>query len=145
MRQVNGEIFYGEPFIYLFVYFSTHICIFLLYLYLREQRGSEHALVNTNMLKGALSDLKQFLVTGSPLKFMKNAFYFTLKALFVVMMFKPIFWSCRKLRLTSKFITSKSGKETITIHVLHNISRSKSNQTIKFGQLFPNRFLKIQI
>ena len=46
---------------------------------LREQRGSEHALVNTNMLKGALSDLKQFLVTGSPLKFMKNAFYFTLK------------------------------------------------------------------
>ena len=31
-------------------------------------------------------------------------------------------------------MTSQPGKQTITIHILPNISRSKSNQTIKFGQ-----------
>ena len=35
-------------------------------------------------LKGALSDLIQFLATGSPLKIMKNAFYFISKALCVL-------------------------------------------------------------
>ena len=34
------------------------------------------------MIKGALSDLRHFLATESPLKMMKNAFYLTLKALF---------------------------------------------------------------
>ena len=33
--------------------------------------------------KGALSGLRQFLALESPLKMMKNAFYFTSKALFV--------------------------------------------------------------
>ena len=37
--------------------------------------------------KGALSGLRQFLATESPLKMMKNAFYFTLKALFVLKIF----------------------------------------------------------
>ena len=32
-------------------------------------------------------------------------------------------------------MTSKPGKKTIAIHILPNISKSKSNQTIKFGQL----------
>ena len=32
-------------------------------------------------------------------------------------------------------MTSQPGKETIAIHVLPNITRSKSNQTMKFGQL----------
>ena len=39
-------------------------------------------------LKGALSGLRQFLATESPLKMMKNAFYFTSKALFVLKIFK---------------------------------------------------------
>ena len=30
---------------------------------------------------------------------------------------------------------SQPGKQTITIHILTNISRSKGNQTMKFGQL----------
>ena len=30
---------------------------------------------------------------------------------------------------------SRPGQQTITIHILHNISRSKGNQTMKFGQL----------
>ena len=34
--------------------------------------------------KDALSGLRQFLATESPLKMMKNAFYFTLKTLFVL-------------------------------------------------------------
>ena len=35
-------------------------------------------------LKGALSGLRQFLATESPLKIMKNAFYYISKALFVL-------------------------------------------------------------
>ena len=32
-------------------------------------------------------------------------------------------------------MTFQPGKQTITVHILSNISRSKGNQTIKFGQL----------
>ena len=39
-------------------------------------------------LKGALSSLKQFLATESPLKTTTNVFYFTLKALFLLKIFK---------------------------------------------------------
>ena len=35
-------------------------------------------------LKRALSRLRQFVATGSPLNLMENAFYFILKALFVL-------------------------------------------------------------
>ena len=40
----------------------------------------------------------------------------------------------RKIRLLSKFMTSQPEKQTIAIHILPNISRSKRNQAIKFGQ-----------
>ena len=43
-------------------------------------------------LKGALSDLRQFLATESPLKVMKNIFCFTSKALFVLKIFKFLPW-----------------------------------------------------
>ena len=42
--------------------------------------------------KGALSGLKQFLTAESPLKMMKNAFYFTSKAFFVLKMIKFLSW-----------------------------------------------------
>ena len=32
-------------------------------------------------------------------------------------------------------MTSQPGQQTITIHMLPNISRSKGNQTMKLGQL----------
>ena len=32
-------------------------------------------------------------------------------------------------------MTSQPGQQTIVIHILPNISRSKGNQTMKFGQL----------
>ena len=53
-----------------------------------------------NCLKDALSGLRQFLATESPLKMMKNVFYFTSKALFVLKMFNFLswlFWSCSKM------------------------------------------------
>ena len=52
-----------------------------------------------------------------------------------------IFWSCRKndlirkITLTSKFMMSKLGLQTIAIHILPNISENKGSQTMKFGQL----------
>ena len=43
-------------------------------------------------------------------------------------------------------MTSQSGQETITIHILHNILRSKENQAMKFGQLieYNNRNIFLQ-
>ena len=75
---------------------------------------------------------------------MENAFYFILKALFsleIFQFFVMTFWSCRenglirKVRLTSKFMASQPGLPAIVIHILLNISQSKGNQTMKFGQL----------
>ena len=40
----------------------------------------------------------------------------------------------RKISLTSKSMTSQPGLQTIAIHILPNISQSKGNQTMKFGQ-----------
>ena len=47
---------------------------------------------DTNSLKGALSGLRHFLANESPLKIMKNAFYFTSKALFVLKILKFFSW-----------------------------------------------------
>ena len=42
----------------------------------------------TELLKGPLSGLRQFLASESPLKLMKNAFYFTSKFIFVLKIVK---------------------------------------------------------
>ena len=42
--------------------------------------------------------------------------------------------SLRKLRLILKFMTSETGQQTIAMHILPNISGSKGNQTVTFGQ-----------
>ena len=41
----------------------------------------------------------------------------------------------RKLRLISTFMTSQPGKQTMATHIVNNISRSKGNQAMEFGQL----------
>ena len=41
----------------------------------------------------------------------------------------------RKIRLILKLMMSQAGTQTIVIHILPNISRSKGNQKMKFGQL----------
>ena len=74
---------------------------------------------------------------------MKNAFYFTLKALFVLKIFKFLSWLfghvknglIRKIRLISKLMTAQPGKQTIAISISPNILVSKGNQIIKFGQV----------
>ena len=87
---------------------------------------------------------------------MKNAFYFILKALFVLKIFRFLSWPfghvkndlIRKIRLILKFMTSQPGKQTIAIDILHNITRSKGYRTIKVGQLIEyneiNLFLQKQ-
>ena len=49
----------------------------------------------------------------------------------------------RKISLIPKIITSKTGKQTIVMPVFPNISRSKSNQTTKSGQLIAYNMKKI--
>ena len=38
-------------------------------------------------------------------------------------------------RLIPKFMRSQTGQQITAMHILPNISRSKSNQAMKFGQL----------
>ena len=80
-------------------------------------------------IKVVFSGLRYFLATESPLKIMRNAFYFTLKALFVLKIFKFLFWLFghvgkqldKKTNVDFKFY----GKQLITIHTFPNISSSK--------------------
>ena len=75
---------------------------------------------------------------------MKNTFYFVLKALFILKIFKFLSrpfghvgktaW-LEKISLTSKFMTSQPGLQTIAILILPNILQTKGNQIMKFGQL----------
>ena len=44
------------------------------------------------IVKGAVTGLRQFLETESPLKMMKNTFYFTSKTLFVLKIFNFLSW-----------------------------------------------------
>ena len=91
------------------------------------------ALWTAQIVKGALLALRNFLTTESRLKMMKNAFYFTSKALLVLKMYRNSL--IKKIRLISNFMTSQPGWQTIVIHILPNISRTKDNQTMKFGHL----------
>ena len=96
-----------------------------------------------NFFKDPLSGMRQFLTNERPLKMMKDAFYFMLKDLFILEIFTLLFWFfgyvknglIRKLWLISKFMTSQTGQQVISIHVLPNFSSTKGNQATKFGQL----------
>ena len=67
------------------------------------------------LVTGALSDQRKFLAADNPLKKMKNAFYFTLKALSFLRYLNVFFdffvmWknsSMRKITLISKFLMSQ--------------------------------------
>ena len=48
------------------------------------------------------------------------------------------------MRLISKFVTSQLGEQLFAIHKLPNVSRSKGNQTMKFGQLIEYKTKKIK-
>ena len=93
---------------------------------------------------GALSGLTQFLAAESPLEMTKNTFGFTSKALFVLKIFKSLSWLFghlakrrdKKDKVIFKFYDVTVWLTTnCNIHILPNISRSKGNQIMKFGQL----------
>ena len=94
-------------------------------------------------LKGALSGLRQFLAIASQLKMMRNAFYFTLKALFVLEIFQILFWVFgyvgiqhdERAKVNFKISYVSNWIKTITIHMLPDISRSQGNLTTKFVPL----------
>ena len=91
------------------------------------------------------------MATESPLKLMKNAFYFTVKAVFVLKIFKFLPWFFghiekrldQKDKANFKILTPQSGQQTITVHILPNMSRNKGNQTINFGQLIKHNIRNI--
>ena len=96
-------------------------------------------------LVGFSPSKKKFFVcfNDSPSKMMKNGFYLILKALFIpkrYLNFVLTFWEStnngliRKIRLISELMTSQLGQQKITTNILLNISRTKENQAIKFGQ-----------
>ena len=93
------------------------------------------------MFKGALSGLRQFLASESYFKMMKNAFYFTLKVLLALKIYKVYLHSfvmqknglIRKLRLISKLRVTTWLANNCN-NILTNILRSKSNHVMKFGQ-----------
>ena len=100
-------------------------------------------LFQLNSFKVGLSPSKKICVICL-IENYKKCFLFHLKSSFRskdISVFVTTFWSyrknglIRKTRLTSEFMTSQSGLETIAIHILPNISQSIGNQTIKFGQL----------
>ena len=83
-------------------------------------------------LKGALSGLRQFMATESRLKTMKNTFYFTSKALFVLKIFKFLSWLFghvvkrldKKDKVNFKFYDVTAWLRNNRIHILPDISRS---------------------
>ena len=102
-------------------------------------------------IKGALLGLKQFLATESPLKMMKNAFYFTSIALFVLNIFKFLSWLFGhvvkrldwKDKVNFKFHDVTAWLTNYFNTQLPNISRSKGNQAMKFGQLIEYNMINI--
>ena len=101
-------------------------------------------IINSSGSLRAHCQVWEFLASESPLKMMKNAFYFNVQALFVLKIFKFLSWLfshagnslCRKKRLISKLMASQSGKHTITIHITPDISKSKGNQAMKSDKHF---------
>ena len=83
----------------------------------------------------------------------KDYYYFTSKSIFSLFSFVEslplIFWIMeengliKKLRLIPKYLASSTGKEIIPIHILFNITRSKDNQKMKFGQLVKYNVRKV--
>ena len=96
-----------------------------------------------NSLKRSFLGQRQYLAVEDLLKLRKNAFYVTLKALFVLKIFEVLsrLFSHvgkrldKRTKVRFKVMMSHTDKQIITIHILPNISRKESNQVMKFGQL----------
>ena len=82
--------------------------------------------------KGALSGLRQFLATESPLKMMRSTFYFTSKALFVVKVFKFLSW------LFSHVAKRFEKKDKVSFKFYDVTALLKSNRDTHIAQYFKN-------
>ena len=68
---------------------------------------------------------------------------FFIRTLFVLMICTFLSWFFghigkrldKTAKVISRFVTSRTGKQTIVINILPDISKNKSNQTKKFGRL----------
>ena len=118
--------------------------------------GEDNISCVNEMFKVRLSLFKKYYFIcfiENNLKVMKNDFHFILKAFFVLKLFNVCLdflelhkkGSIRKIGLISKFITSEHGKQTIAIHILPDIARSKSNQVTKSGQLIEYNKVNISL
>ena len=91
--------------------------------------------VEFHSIEGALSSLRQFLATESPLNMTKNDFYFILKPLLVLRMFKFFFLEFSVM--SKDEVNFKIYDVTVWLtnsYTLRNISRRKGNHALKFGQ-----------
>ena len=61
-------------------------------MWINPQETVDLVTLTKEILKDVLSGLTQFLATESPLKMMRNTFYFTSKALFFLKIFKILSW-----------------------------------------------------
>ena len=71
-------------------------------LLLTDKLSVKGLLTDKFLLKGAIEGLRQFLITENTLKMKKNAIYFTLRALFVLKIFKFLSWSIDHVEKTAR-------------------------------------------
>ena len=108
---------------------------------LDEGTGPWHKCISDRVIfKARLSSSKNilcYLLDWKPFRSDEKCFLFHLKSSFCsqdIYVFVTNFWSCRKNGLILKF-SFKIHDVTIVIHIMPNISQSKDNQTMEFGQL----------
>ena len=90
-----------------------------------------------------LSKKIAYLLDSEPFKNDGKWFLFHLKSsfcsedikVFVTTFGHGLIGFIRKTMLTSKFMMSQPGLQTISIHIIPNVSQRKYNQAMKFGQL----------
>ena len=108
--------------------------------------------INALVELGCHLSKKIICLNESYLKITQNTFYFMLKALFVLVLFKFLSWLCgyvknglkRMQRVFSRFVTSQTGQQIIIIQTLFNIWRSNGYQIMKLGSLI-EYYVKIYI
>ena len=105
-------------------YFKRNICYF-------NMKRVEHVQHVHFYIKGTRSGLGHFTLIW-PWKFFPFSRHLNFCPDFLFMQKNSLI---RKIRLISKSMTSQAGKQTIAMHILANVLRSKGNQTLKFGQL----------
>ena len=90
LLQITNPYFFIFLYLYITVFNNAEIWHVIChhYLFCHKYVSMQCQLDLVCHFKGSLSGFRQFLATESPLKVMKNAFYFTVRALFILKIFK---------------------------------------------------------